>query len=368
MALGPVTVVCVGDDLALDGGDLATDAEVQVVRVSADDAPFTMKEARVRGGVVAVSCERPLDSGASLLTLGADEVLSLDEATALSLTAAVRRARARAELRLDMRSDIEIADFVHDGDGLAMLAGAMVDHLNEQLADTIGRCDRLEALSYAAVRASEHDVSSTTGETTRTRTDGGAMRELVDEVGRELRAAAEVSQRLLALTGPSELGMCDLSKVALEVVSLVKRHLHRLSEITIEVPETLSVVPIGRGTAMRIISSLLRSAAGNIERAPGRHGHISVRLSVEDELVVLEVSDDGHPIDSEIRRQALESHTAAAGIGPHALSLILAAAQIRRAGGEILIDSQKDLGTSVRVFFPASSTPIRVQGGGDAGS
>jgi hypothetical protein len=43
------------------------------------------------------------------------------------------------------------------------------------------------------------------------------------------------------------------------------------------------------------------------------------------------------------------------------LSLIIAARQIRRAGGEILIDSQSDLGTTVRVFFPASTTTMAMR-------
>src|SRR5262249_35851451 len=153
----------------------------------------------------------------------------------------------------------------------------------------------------------------------------------------------EVSRRLIALTGPAKLGMCDLSNVALEVVSLVRQQLQSWAELSIEVPDPVCVIPIGRDTAMQLLSSLLRNALANVERA-GRRGNIVVRLNIEDDLVILEVSDDGAPVDNEVRRQALESPAIATRIGPHGLSLVIAARQIRNGGGEILIDSQSELG------------------------
>lgn len=358
MPFEPVIVVCVGDDAALHGDELASDPGAVLIRVEPGAAALAIKEGRVRGAVVVVVATR--DAGESLLTLGADEVIGPEEATGPSLEAAIRRARARASARLDLTSDVELGEVVHDGAGLALLAGAMVRRITDVLAGTLGRCDRLEELSLVTTEVAADASEGGTKAQPRSGhvVERGAMRVLVAEVAHELRATAEVSQRLLALTGPATLGMCDLSNVVLEVTSLIKWQLRRFAELTVEVQPSGCVIPVGRGTAMQMISSLLHNPMGNVERAR-RRGRIALRLNVEDELVVLEVSDDGAAIDREVRRQVLESPSAVARIEPHGLGLIIAAAQIRRAGGEILLDSESDLGTTVRVFFPASATIVR---------
>jgi sensor histidine kinase regulating citrate/malate metabolism len=88
-------------------------------------------------------------------------------------------------------------------------------------------------------------------------------------------------------------------------------------------------------------------------------GVIKVRVNVESDLVVLEVSDFGGTMDPTARCQALDAAAAVHRAGALGLGLVLAAGHVRSAGGDVLIDSDPELGTTVRVFFPVSSTVTR---------
>jgi signal transduction histidine kinase len=166
-------------------------------------------------------------------------------------------------------------------------------------------------------------------------------------------------------TGPAKVGMCDLSKVAFEVVALVQRHVDSVAEVTLDVPEIACVIPMDHGSAKEMIASLLRNALENIARAERGRGCIEVRVTLENDLVLLDVSDDGARLDPEVRRRALEGDPTAPASTP-GLSLLVAANQIRHTGAEMLVDSSADSGTAVRVFFPASATTPRVYVSGKA--
>jgi signal transduction histidine kinase len=339
MPFDRVTIVWVGDERREARDQVATHPEVDVVSAPFDLAAGAVKEARIRGGVITVG--RASDAE-RFLAAGADEVVAFAEISRATVDFFVRRARTRASARLDGPIDVALNDGAHDGEGLALLAGAMVRNLSSRLEGALCACDRLEELT----------------------TESTAIGELAVGVARDVRATAEVVQRILALTGPAKVGMCDLSKVAFEVVAVVQRHVHGAADVRLDVPDVACVIPMGHGSAMQMIASLVRNALENIARAARGRGKIDVRVSIEDELVVLDVSDDGAQLDPELRRRALEADpTATAAPG---LSLLIAANQIRRSSGEILIDSSADLGTSVRVFFPASATNARPYVSGSA--
>ncbi len=98
--------------------------------------------------------------------------------------------------------------------------------------------------------------------------------------------------------------------------------------------------------------------------SPGHaRGTIKLRVNVESDLVVLEVSDSGGTVEPATRRQALDPTAAAHRAGALGLGLVLAAGHVRNAGGDLLIDSDPELGTTVRIFFPVSSTVSRTSNG-----
>jgi len=354
-----VTIVWAEDDLAAVSDGIATDAEVEVVRVVVGNEAGAIKEARVRGGVVVVANS---DDAERFLAAGADEVIDVTGASAAAIGNVVRRARTRAAARLDAPIDVALSEVAHDGEGLALLTGALVRNMGTRLAGALDACGRLEGLAQGVVQSaragSPDEAPSDWFPEELAITGSSAIRDLAVGVARDVRATVEVVQRILTLTGPATAGMCDISKVAFEVVGLVQRQVTRAADVALDVPDSACVIPMGHGSAMQMIASLLRNALENTGRAARKRGRIDVRVTIEDDLVVLEVSDNGARIDPDVRRRALEGDPAPLAAGTHGLSLLLAANQIRRASGEVLIDSSADLGTSVRVFFPASATTV----------
>jgi signal transduction histidine kinase len=66
--------------------------------------------------------------------------------------------------------------------------------------------------------------------------------------------------------------------------------------------------------------------------------------------VVVEIADNGVGMEADVRSRALDafySPRRASGLG-----LTFAALCVRRVGGEILLDSELGVGTSVRLSFP----------------
>ena len=90
-----------------------------------------------------------------------------------------------------------------------------------------------------------------------------------------------------------------------------------------------------------------------------RRPRITLRLSRDDEMVVVEVTDNGVGMTPDVRRQALNPFFTTRRPGALGMGLTFAAMNVRRAGGEILLDSEVDVGTSVRLFFP--SVPVTLQ-------
>jgi signal transduction histidine kinase len=360
-----VTLVWVDEDPQPGHDEFALESIVQLVRVRAADVASVVKEVRVRGGVVVVA---KAEDAERFLALGADEALCFAGAKKPALEAAVQRARARASARLDGPYDVTLGGTAPDGGGLALLAGAMVHHITDRLAGTLGRCDRLEELSDEGAVASVSKMEGGQPKEGLAPAERAAIRGLVVDVARDVRKTADLVQTILALTGPTKLGMCNLSRVALEVVALVQRQVDRVAQLSVDVPAVACVIPMGRAFAMQVISSLIRNAMESVERAGKQRGWIDVRVNVEDDLVVLEISDDGAGLDPEVRRRALDSPSTVPRIDGYGVSLAIAAGQVRRGGGEMLVDSEDGVGTTVRVFFPASTTFVRMAGDDDDGA
>jgi signal transduction histidine kinase len=331
---------------------LPPDRHVEFVHVPVANAGTVLKQARVYGGVVTVAEPQELEQ---LLAFGADETLDVGVASESTLRSAVQSARARAAARLEVLHAAARDDNTPDGAGLALLAGAVGVHMNQSLAAALHTCSVLERRCLE--REACPPTSTDDGEVDRT---SAVERVALADLRRRLNTVVDLAKSLVALATPGTLGMCNASEIALEVADLVRREVERVARFEVSVPNHSCIIPIGRATALNVLSSLLRNAMEVFDK-PLRpdSGSIRLRVNVEADLVVLEVSDSGGVFDPEQRRGALDPTTTVHRAGALGLGLAIAADQVRRAGGDMLIDSDPDLGTTVRVFFPASSTVLR---------
>jgi signal transduction histidine kinase len=336
--MGPdlVTVLWISEDPIPANDEIHADPHVELVQVPVADAAVALKQARVHGGVVTVAKPGDMDQ---LLAFGADETLDVYAITEPSLRCAVQTARARAAARLEVPHLAMRPDNTPDGAGLALLASAIGHRMSESVRAALRTCITIE-----------HGYEE----------PGANVGAAVADLRRELQRADELSQSLVALARPADAGMCNAAEVVLQVAELVRSDVERFARLGVDVPNHSCIIPIGRATALNLVSSLVRNAMEAFDRSASlERGSIGLRVSVKADLVVLEVSDNGGTFDPEARCQALDPTIAVHRAGALGLGLALAAGHVRSAGGEVFIDSDPELGTTVRIFFPASSTLLR---------
>jgi signal transduction histidine kinase len=163
--------------------------------------------------------------------------------------------------------------------------------------------------------------------------------------------------------------LTDLSEALRKVESLMRGLLERTAVFAVEVPSKPCLVIFPRWQLMQSIAAVLANSfeAVNDEPKGGRKHEIILRLSVQRWVAVVEVHDTGPGMRPEVRARALNPFFTTRRPGSLGLGLTIAAARVRRAGGEVLIESD-GTGTRVRVFLPtlASITDKELAAAGGA--
>lgn len=301
-----------------------SDPGVVIVQTPQAKVEEAIVEARERGGVVAVG-----DAGAhaSLLQLGADEVTTWT-ATPTEIALAIGRARARATWRASKR-DVHSPEL----DGLAFMSAAIGHEMRNSLAAAMINCTTLETL--VSPTEATPDLQGT-----------------ISDLNEALKNMANVVNQMMALTASGDLGVCELSRTLVELTTYVHREVEISADFEADIPSEPCVVGISRVRAVEVVASLLNNAVLAVEKVTTRRPRISLRLTKDADMVVVEVSDNGVGMTPEVRRQALNPFFTTRRPGALGMGLTFAAMNVRRAGGEILVDSEVDVGTSVRLFFP----------------
>jgi signal transduction histidine kinase len=121
-----------------------------------------------------------------------------------------------------------------------------------------------------------------------------------------------------------------------------------------------------RSQIVQALSALLSNSLHAVRDAArhGRRGTITLRLWAREDVALLEVIDNGVGMSPAVRARALDPFFTTRE-GSTGLGLSMVAERVRRAGGEIVLESEHGLGTTVRLFVPlappgdadAASTP-----------
>jgi len=335
MARGLATLLWIVDDAPTTSAHLRdlTDAETSVVETTRERLEDAIVEARERGAVIAVGGS---DDLGTLLQLGADEVTSWAAASP-EIGHAIQRARARATWRASNR-DVHSPEL----DGLAFMSAAIGHEIRNSLAAAMINCTTIETLVGPTEATSE-------------------LHGTLSDLNEALSNMANVVNQMMALAAPGEIGVCDLSRTLVELTTYVHKEVELSADFEADIPSEPCTVGISRIRAVEVVASVLNNAVLAVERVTTRRPRITLRLTKDVEMVVVEVTDNGAGMTPEVRKQALNPFFTTRRPGALGMGLTFAAMNVRRAGGEILLDSEVDVGTSVRLFFPhvpsASPTP-----------
>jgi signal transduction histidine kinase len=314
-----------GSALVRDGAHVAT----RVVETREADVEAVITKARAQGAVVALG---DTDKLPALLKLGADEVASWSTAPE-TLRETIGRARARAQWRATNR-DIESSELA----GLAFMSAAIGHEIRNPLAAAMINCTTIAHL--VGPIPAESDLH-------------GAL----SDINEALRSIANVVSQMVSLTDPGEVGVCDMSRTLVELTTYVHKEVELSADFVTEIPDVPCPVAMSRTRAVEVVAALLNNAVHACERAAPRPCHIRLRLTMEAEMIVVELTDDGEGMTSDVRQRALQPFFTTRRPGRLGMGLAFAAMHVRRANGEILIDSEPNEGTSVRVFLPRIPAP-----------
>jgi len=201
-------------------------------------------------------------------------------------------------------------------------------------------------------------------------TDTASVRRGLTLIEQAAADGASLVRRLQQLAGGSaitERTWLDLNALVRDVVETTQPLWHdhtRREGRPVEVRVALAPLPrlLGRAAELReVFTNLLLNA---LEAMP-QGGHITLRTSVEDSSVCLEVSDTGSGMTAEVRRRLFDPFFTTKGARGTGLGLSVSQAIIKGHHGSFTVESEPGHGTTFRITLPCMpETPnVRVSHG-----
>jgi signal transduction histidine kinase len=298
------------------------------------------------------------------LALGVDEVIRASTASHEALLAAAENARLRAIGR-DARPRANAA-LDEDSKAVELLAASVGYKLANPLAVASLNVEVLRTAMGAMTGLADAYVRDTASRQHAIARDSEAMRVValrasapptaelhatVDDLARALQEASTAVSQVYALVAPDEFEeVCDLCAVVSEVARLVGVVVERVADLRIDLPGEPCRAVMPRSQVVQAISALLSNSLQAV-RDRGQRGTITLRLWAREDVALVEVIDNGVGMSPAVRTRAFEpfftTREGAAGLG-----LSMVAERVRKAGGEIVLESEQGLGTTVRLFVP----------------
>jgi signal transduction histidine kinase len=355
-ASGDVIVLWAADESA-DGCPWMTNAPagVRLVLVSPGALVTAVPAARVRGPVVAIV--EGDQQAFRALALGVDEVVRVREVSSASLSAATERARLRA-----MGREPQPAQPEEDSPGIELLAAAVSSRLANPLAVASVNAEILRAamnavtgladayVRDAAARPDLHD--SEVQRVVALRASAPATPQLnatIHDLAAALREASTAVAHVYSLVVPDDGDeACDLTTVVSELTMLMRDVVERVAELRVHLVTDDAVrVAVPRSVVVQALSLLLTHSLQAV-RDRSERGTITVRVEPRVAAALVEVIDNGSGMSPSALARALDPPSAMRG----AASLAALASRVRRAGGEIVLESTLGVGTTARLFIP----------------
>jgi signal transduction histidine kinase len=354
-------------------GDTKTGPRSRPVEATAESVelgalPAAVTIAMARGGVVAAVADHSIAEQA--LSLGVDETM-LHGASSREIERACENARLRAAARAER--DGRLADELSRADGEALeILGAAVAHelktplavaslnsdiLCELLGPVTDVADRASAWAAAGVEISP-EARQSLAALRATAPPTSEINASAQDLSTALRRATQVVRRMSALTSDEPMQSCDLAEVLSKVESIMRGLLERSAEFVVNLPGAPCLVAFPRWQLMQTMAALLANAhdaTSTKARDQGVISRIEMTLTLQGAVALVEVNDTGVGMSPDVRARALHPFFTTRRPGALGLGLTIAAGRVRRAGGELMVESELGEGTRVRIFLPMSA-------------
>jgi len=186
------------------------------------------------------------------------------------------------------------------------------------------------------------------------------MGEMSDAVEESLRATERIEAMVRSVrglaqgeAGPNRPGETDIREAVEEACRWVRTSVQRVGcSVETVLPEKLPVVRIERSELVQILVNLLLNACQAMTAGGGTQIRIEGRMEKAKGVVVLTVADDGPGMTTEVRQRALDPFfTTRRSEGGMGMGLPLSAALVKKAGGELTLESEPGKGTTVTVVL-----------------
>jgi len=147
----------------------------------------------------------------------------------------------------------------------------------------------------------------------------------------------------------------DVNTLIGATTRLVQNEVHKHAEIELELGD--AVVPF-TGNSQKIEQVLVNLIVNAAQAIPDdRKGRIRVRTRMEDDQIIIAISDNGKGMDEKTRKQIFDPFfTTKRTKGGTGLGLAIAFRIIEEHGGNIAVSSQIDVGTTFKVKIPAPAS------------
>jgi signal transduction histidine kinase len=323
--MGPITVLWLLDEPVSSSGN----ERVRHVTGDPERPAAVIAGLLAEGGVLAVV--RTEEEAERAISYGADEVILASNASGAAFDKVIERTTARARARF--HRDLYLIDLVRKDDTSAL----------SLLATALGR-EIIEPLARAAEQSSELVQQLKGGQPSSARAH--AIAETVSGVARVVEQMTQ-----LVGTDPTD-EVVDLCEVTREVTRSLQSGVLPVARFAVTIEDRACPVGIPRWQAAMVVASLVANSVESVSKRGGTGRMVSVAVSLQSEAAVLEVADDGVGMDEESRVHAADPFYTTDGNGHLGLGLPLVVARVRRAGGDVIIESDRGVGTTVRVFLP----------------
>ncbi|MDP9151681.1 MAG: sensor histidine kinase, partial [Myxococcota bacterium] len=181
------------------------------------------------------------------------------------------------------------------------------------------------------------------------------LKATMDDLAVALREASTAVSQVYSLILPDEIGeVSDATAVANEVGQLVSVVIERAADFRVIVPTEPCCARMPRSQLVQALSALLSNALQAV-RHRGERGVITLRVARGEEAAMVEITDNGVGMSAHVRARALEPFFTTREPPAAGLGLSSAAEKVRRQGGELVLESEAGLGTTVRLFLPLAS-------------
>lgn len=192
----------------------------------------------------------------------------------------------------------------------------------------------------------------------------------LDEMIRAAEEAAQLTDQLVVFTNwrADAAEVVDAGRFLLSIGGFLQRLAGDGIEVRVAPAAEPLPVRVSPARATRVLANLVANARDAIDGT----GTVTVGATRDGAMVVVTVADDGHGMEPYVAERALEPFFTTGPPGER-LGLGLPAAQrlVHAAGGELLIESEPGVGTTVAIRLPpatASTDEARRSPGADAGA